>query len=69
MKGRAAIVCEENAILWVELVIRLMNRDAALYYALGVGACSKDAVDDKELKYVYHHESIQVLIAIANSLL
>ncbi|XP_042033087.1 enoyl-CoA hydratase 2, peroxisomal-like isoform X2 [Salvia splendens] len=43
-----------------------MNRDAALYYALGVGACSKDAVDDKELKYVYHHESIQVLPTFAS---
>lgn len=40
-----------------------MNRDAALY-ALGVGACSRDAVDDKELKYVYHQDgqqSIEVL--------
>lgn len=41
----------------------LMNRDAALY-ALGIGACSRDAVDDKELKYVYHQDgqqSIEVL--------
>ncbi|GMY28145.1 enoyl-CoA hydratase 2, peroxisomal [Fagus crenata] len=29
------------------------ERDAALY-ALGVGACARDAVDDDELKYVYH---------------
>lgn len=29
------------------------ERDVA-YYALGVGACSGDAVDKKELKYVYH---------------
>lgn len=39
------------------------ERDAALY-ALGVGACSKDAVDAKELKYVYHQngqQSIEVL--------
>lgn len=39
------------------------ERDAAIY-ALGVGACAKDAIDDKELKYVYHHdgqEFIQVL--------
>lgn len=39
------------------------ERDAAIY-ALGVGACSKDAIDDKELKYVYHkdgQEFIQVL--------
>ncbi|KAK6773035.1 hypothetical protein RDI58_028273 [Solanum bulbocastanum] len=39
------------------------ERDAAIY-ALGVGACTKDAIDDKELKYVYHQdgqEFIQVL--------
>ncbi|KAM3199750.1 hypothetical protein BC332_31178 [Capsicum chinense] len=39
------------------------ERDAAIY-ALGIGACSKDAVDDKELKYVYHEDGqkfIQVL--------
>lgn len=39
------------------------ERDAAIY-ALGVGACGKDAIDDKELKYVYHQdgqEFIQVL--------
>ncbi|XP_059285568.1 enoyl-CoA hydratase 2, peroxisomal-like [Lycium ferocissimum] len=39
------------------------ERDAALY-ALGIGACAKDAIDDKELKYVYHRdgqEFIQVL--------
>lgn len=38
-------------------------RDAALY-ALGIGACSTDAVDSKELKYVYHQDgqqSIEVL--------
>lgn len=38
------------------------SRDTALY-ALGVGACADDAVNDKELKYVYHHDgqqSIQV---------
>ncbi|XP_073276868.1 enoyl-CoA hydratase 2, peroxisomal-like isoform X2 [Primulina huaijiensis] len=36
------------------------ERDAALY-ALGVGACSKDAVDDKELKYVYHQDGQQAI--------
>ncbi|KZV33179.1 enoyl-CoA hydratase 2, peroxisomal-like [Dorcoceras hygrometricum] len=36
------------------------ERDAALY-ALGVGACSKDAVDDKELKYVYHKDGQQAI--------
>lgn len=35
-----------------------MNRDAALY-ALGVGVCAKDALDDKELKYVYHPDGQQ----------
>ncbi|CAA6656053.1 unnamed protein product [Spirodela intermedia] len=29
------------------------ERDVVLY-ALGIGACGGDAVDDKELKYVYH---------------
>nr|GME03290.1 enoyl-CoA hydratase 2, peroxisomal [Ipomoea batatas] len=39
------------------------ERDVALY-ALGVGACAKDALGDKELKFVYHpdgQQSIQVL--------
>ncbi|CAL5333449.1 unnamed protein product [Camellia sinensis] len=39
------------------------ERDAALY-ALGVGACGRDALDKYELKYVYHEDgqqSIQVL--------
>ncbi|KAI3464745.1 hypothetical protein Pfo_021408 [Paulownia fortunei] len=36
------------------------ERDAALY-ALGIGACSKDAVDDKELKYVYHQDGQQAI--------
>ncbi|XP_047938637.1 enoyl-CoA hydratase 2, peroxisomal-like [Salvia hispanica] len=44
------------------------ERDAALY-ALGVGACSRDPVDDKELKYVYHQDgqqSIEVLPTFAS---
>lgn len=43
------------------------ERDVALY-ALGVGACGADAVDEKELKYVYHqdgHSCIQVLPTFA----
>lgn len=43
------------------------ERDAALY-ALGIGACANDAIDDKELKYVYHQdgqEFIQVLPTFA----
>lgn len=43
------------------------ERDVAVY-ALGIGACGKDALDDKELKYVYHEngqQSIQVLPTFA----
>ncbi|GJS47959.1 enoyl-CoA hydratase 2, peroxisomal, partial [Tanacetum coccineum] len=43
------------------------ERDVALY-ALGIGACAKDALDDKELKYVYHEDgqqSIQVFPTFA----
>ena len=39
-----------------------IGRDVALY-ALGIGACARDAVDADELKYVYHEngqKSIQV---------
>lgn len=36
------------------------ERDAALY-ALGIGACVKDAVDDKELKFVYHPDGQQCI--------
>lgn len=37
-------------------------RDAVIY-ALGVGACGKDALDESELKYIYHpdgQQSVQV---------
>lgn len=43
------------------------ERDVAVY-ALGIGACSTDALDEKELKYVYHEDgqqSIQVLPTFA----
>ncbi|GLT94477.1 hypothetical protein SLE2022_122150 [Rubroshorea leprosula] len=43
------------------------ERDAALY-ALGVGACARDATDAEELKYVYHENGqqfIQVLPTFA----
>lgn len=43
--------------------IFLVIRDVVLY-ALGVGACARDAVDVDELKYVYHEDgqqSVQVL--------
>lgn len=36
------------------------ERDAALY-ALGVGACGRDAVDANELKYVYHSDGQQFI--------
>ncbi|KAM3758795.1 hypothetical protein ACB098_01G072200 [Castanea mollissima] len=36
------------------------ERDSVLY-ALGVGACARDAVDDDELKYVYHANGEQFL--------
>ncbi|CAI8600169.1 unnamed protein product [Vicia faba] len=43
------------------------ERDAALY-ALGIGACASDAVDEDELKYVYHEDgqkAIKVLPTFA----
>ncbi|KAL6995940.1 glycoside hydrolase 18 protein [Sarracenia purpurea var. burkii] len=43
------------------------ERDAALY-ALGVGACARDALDGNELKYVFHQDgqqSIKVLPTFA----
>lgn len=47
------------------LIVRLpVNRDVVLY-ALGVGACGRDAVDADELKYVYHEGGqhfVQVLL-------
>ena len=46
------------------MIYRLSNRDAAIY-ALGVGACSGDAVNEDELKYVYHENGqkfIQVFL-------
>lgn len=36
------------------------ERDAALY-ALGIGACATDAVDQQELKYVYHPDGQQFI--------
>ncbi|OVA16012.1 MaoC-like domain [Macleaya cordata] len=50
-----------------ETLFTYTERDVALY-ALGVGACSGDAVDEKELKYVYHKNGqpfIQVLPTFA----
>jgi len=39
-------------------------------YALGVGACGDNAVDEKELKYVYHQDGqayIQVILSVQES--
>ncbi|RWR92398.1 enoyl-CoA hydratase 2, peroxisomal [Cinnamomum micranthum f. kanehirae] len=50
-----------------ETTLTYTERDVALY-ALGVGACTRDALDDKELKYVYHKDGesfIQVLPTFA----
>jgi peroxisomal enoyl-CoA hydratase 2 len=38
----------------------MFNRDVALY-ALGIGACASDAVDEDELKYVYHENGQQFI--------
>nr|XP_016432380.1 PREDICTED: enoyl-CoA hydratase 2, peroxisomal-like isoform X1 [Nicotiana tabacum] len=50
-----------------EILYTYTERDAAIY-ALGIGACGNDAVDNKELKYVYNadgQEFIQVLPTFA----
>ncbi|XP_010935207.1 enoyl-CoA hydratase 2, peroxisomal [Elaeis guineensis] len=39
------------------------ERDVALY-ALGVGACAGDALDEKELKYVYHRDGQRFIQAL-----
>jgi peroxisomal enoyl-CoA hydratase 2 len=46
------------------MVYFFVIRDVVLY-ALGVGACARDAVDADELKYVYHEDGqqfVQVLL-------
>ncbi|XP_034677161.1 enoyl-CoA hydratase 2, peroxisomal [Vitis riparia] len=50
-----------------EVTYSYSERDVILY-ALGVGACARDAVDENELKYVYHQDGqqfIQVLPTFA----
>lgn len=42
------------------MISLFVNRDAVIY-ALGVGACGKDAVDADELKYVYHENGQQFI--------
>lgn len=46
----------------------MISRDTALY-ALGVGACSTDAVDIKELKYVYHQDGQQSIEVLKGNIL
>lgn len=41
-------------------------RDVAIY-ALGVGACGADAVDTKELHYVYHRDGQPFIKVIFSS--
>ncbi|KAL8202117.1 hypothetical protein R6Q57_011264 [Mikania cordata] len=41
-----------------EVTYTYNERDVALY-ALGIGACAKDALDNKELKYLYHEDGQQ----------
>ena len=41
----------------------LLHRDVAVY-ALGVGACGRNAVDTDELKYVYHENGQQFIKVI-----
>ncbi|THU55450.1 hypothetical protein C4D60_Mb11t06670 [Musa balbisiana] len=56
-----------SLLFFIVVVVFVANRDAALY-ALGVGACAGDAVDEKELNYVYHRngqKSIKVLPTFA----
>lgn len=43
-----------------EKTFNYTERDAAIY-ALGVGACGRDAVDADELKYVYHENGQQFI--------
>lgn len=50
-----------------ETIYTYSERDAVIY-ALGVGACQRDPVDEDELKYVYHRNGqqfVQVLPAFA----
>ncbi|KAF2324748.1 hypothetical protein GH714_016620 [Hevea brasiliensis] len=55
------------ALKFPESIYVYAERDAAVY-ALGVGACGRDAIDADELKFVYHENGqqfIQVLPTFA----
>lgn len=49
------------------LTVYLFDSRDSVLYALGVGACARDAVDDDELKYVYHANGEQFLQVSLNS--
>ncbi|KAJ8437432.1 hypothetical protein Cgig2_031953 [Carnegiea gigantea] len=64
MEGRSnSVMINPELVLaykFPESTFRYTERDAALY-ALGVGACGRDAVDANELKYVYHSDGQQFI--------
>ncbi|XP_068640211.1 enoyl-CoA hydratase 2, peroxisomal-like [Aristolochia californica] len=70
MVGSSSTVCNPELVLahkFPETVFNYTERDVAVY-ALGVGSCIGNAVDEKELKYVYHENGqkfIQVLPTFA----
>ncbi|KAG5542836.1 hypothetical protein RHGRI_015811 [Rhododendron griersonianum] len=70
MADDASSVIDPQLVLshnFPETTYTYTERDAAIY-ALGIGACARDALDGKELKYVYHQDgqqSIQVLPTFA----
>ncbi|KAL9259675.1 Enoyl-CoA hydratase 2, peroxisomal-like protein [Drosera capensis] len=43
-----------------EATYQYSERDAALY-ALGIGACARDALDGDELRFVYHENGQQLV--------
>ncbi|KDP36850.1 hypothetical protein JCGZ_08141 [Jatropha curcas] len=48
------------ALTFPESTFTYTERDAAIY-ALGIGACGRDATDTDELKYVYHENGQQFI--------
>ncbi|KAH9614921.1 hypothetical protein KSS87_000573 [Heliosperma pusillum] len=66
MEGRVKPAINPDAVLshhFPEATYQYSERDAALY-ALGIGACGSDAMDDKELKYVYHGDGQEFIKGI-----
>ncbi|KAG9442097.1 hypothetical protein H6P81_017951 [Aristolochia fimbriata] len=70
MADSSFTVCDPELVLahkFPETAFNYDERDVALY-ALGIGSCIGNAVDEKELKYVYHENGqqfIQVLPTFA----